>query len=336
MPVSIKDIAEKAGVSASTVSRALRGDPRISPETIRTVQSLAQKLGYTPSQVARSLVLRRTRTVGVVVTTVADPYVSQVMAGAETVAHAEGYTILLATSGGAPERELQSVETLRQRRVDALLVVSSRAGDLYPALLPELQEPLVMINAQVAGPHTVSVRSDTELGARIATQHLLELGHRRVAFIGGPAASHSSAQRRAGYLSALQSSGLRPDHRLLLPGAGEAADGRRALPWLVDLGATGVVCYNDLTALGVLAAANQAGIAVPKALSVVGIDNMPSSALSYPPLTTVDQQVAELGRQAMKCALAAITRETPIKDKVLESRLIVRGSTGPAPVVRET
>ncbi len=327
MVASIKTIAEKAGVSASTVSRALHDDPRISPETKQLVQSLAQELGYTPSQVARSLVLRRTHTVGVVVTTVADPYVSQVMAGVETIAHGEGYTLILATSGGVPERELQAIEILRQHRVDALIVVSSRAGDLYAELLSELQEPLVVVNATVHGHNAISVRSDTALGARLATQHLLDLGHRRIAFVGGPAASHSSAQRRNGYLSALQEASVRPDHRLLLPGAGEAADGRRALPWLLDLGATGVVCYNDLTALGLLAAAAAVGVAVPDALSVVGIDNMPFGALSYPTLTSVDQLVPELGRQAMRTALAAAGGE-PVHDIVLESRLVVRGSTG--------
>jgi len=186
-----------------------------------------------------------------------------------------------------------------------------------------------VINAQAHGQNTISVRSDTALGARLATQHLLDLGHRRIAFVGGPAASHSSAQRRTGYLAALQEAGVRPDHRLLLPGAGEAADGRRALPWLLDLGATGVVCYNDLSALGLLAAAAAAGVAIPESLSVVGIDNMPFGALSHPPLTTVDQLVPELGRQAMKAALAAVAGE-PVQDKVLESRLIVRGSTGKA------
>ncbi|HXK61038.1 MAG TPA: LacI family DNA-binding transcriptional regulator [Acidobacteriota bacterium] len=329
MAASIKTIAEKAGVSASTVSRALRDDPRISPETKKLVQSLAHELGYTPSQVARSLVLKRTHTVGVVVTTVADPYVSQVMAGVETVAHGEGYALILATSGGVPERELQAVEILRRHRVDALIIASSRAGDLYAELMSELQEPLVVINAEAHGPNSVSVRSDTELGARLATRHLLDLGHRRIAFLGGPAASHSSTQRRNGYLAALQEAGVRPDHRLLLPGAGEAADGRRALPWLLDLGATGVVCYNDLSALGLLAAAAADGVAVPETLSVVGIDNMPFGVLSHPPLTTVDQQVAELGRQAMKAALAAAAGEQ-VNDRVLESRLILRGSTGKA------
>jgi DNA-binding LacI/PurR family transcriptional regulator len=330
VPVSIKTIAERAGVSASTVSRALRDDPRISPETRELVQSLAHDLGYTPSQVARSLVLRRTNTVGVVVTTVADPYVSQVMAGVETIAYGEGYTLILATSGGVAERELQAVEMLRQHRVDALLVVSSRAGDLYQQVLPELQEPLVVINAHAHGPNTISVRSDTALGARMATEHLLDLGHRRVAFIGGPAASQSSSERRSGYLGALQAAGLRPDHRLLLPGAGEAADGRRALPWLLDLGVTGVVCYNDLTALGLLSASAVSGVSVPAALSVVGMDNMPFGTLSYPPLTSVDQLVGELGRQAMRTALAAVAGES-VEDTVLESRLVVRASTGPAP-----
>ena len=334
MVASIKTIAERAGVSASTVSRALHDDPRISPETKERVQALALELGYSPSQVARSLVLKRTHTVGVVVTTVADPYVSQVMAGVETIAHGEGYTLILATSGGVPERELQAVEVLRQHRVDALIVVSSRAGDLYAELLSELQEPLVVVNAQVHGHNAISVRSDTALGAKLATQHLLDLGHRRIAFVGGPAASHSSSQRRTGYLAALQEAKVRPDHRLLLPGAGEAADGRRALPWLVDLGATGVVCYNDLTALGLLAAAAAAGMAVPEALSVVGIDNMPFGALSYPTLTSVDQRVPELGRQAMRSALAAAGGE-PVQDIVLDSRLVVRGSTGKASTTNE-
>ncbi len=331
MSISIKTIAERAGVSASTVSRALRHDPRISEETRKTVQSLAHELGYTPSQVARSLVLKRTHAVGVVVTTVADPYVGQVMTGVEQAAHAEGYTLILATSGGLPERELQALEILRQHRVDALLVVSSRATELYGQLLPELPQPMVVVNSQARTPGIISVRSDTAQGARLATEHLLQLGHKRIAFIGGPAASHSSAQRRNGYLAALQDAGLRPDHRLLIPGAGEAGDGRRALPWLLDLGATGVVCYNDLTALGLLAASSSSGIAVPGHLSVVGIDNVPMGSLSYPPLTTADQRVEELGRAAMKAALGAVAGEK-VPDVVLESRLILRGSTGPARV----
>ncbi len=328
MTVSIKTIAEKAGFSPSTVSRALHNDPRISPETTAVVQALAKELGYTPSLVARSLVTQRSHTVGVVVTTVADPYVGQVMAGVESAANAERYTLILATSTGVAERELQAIEMLRQHRVDALLVVSSRASDLYHSLLHDLEQPLVLINSQGLDPRIISVRSDTAQGALLATNHLLELGHQRIAFIGGPAASHSSVQRRTGYLAALQAAGVRADHRLLLPGAGEAADGRRALHWLLDLGATGVVCYNDLTALGLLAAAAGADIDVPATLSVVGIDNVPLGALAYPPLTTVDQRVTELGRQAFKAALASVSGE-PVEDVVLDSRLVVRESTGP-------
>jgi DNA-binding LacI/PurR family transcriptional regulator len=329
MTVSIKTIAEKAGVSPSTVSRALRSDPRISQQTTRLVQSLAHSLGYSPSLVARSLVLQHTQTIGVVVTTVADPYVGQVMAGVETAANAEGYTLILATSGGVAEKELQAIEILRRHRVDALLVVSSRAVDLYESLLQDLEQPLVVINSQGSTARTLSVRTDTAHGASLATRHLLDLGHRRIAFIGGPAAGHSSAQRRTGYLQALHDCGLRLDHRLLLPGAGEAADGRRALSWLLDLEATAVVCYNDLTALGLLAAAAAADIPVPGTLSVVGIDNVPLGALSYPPLTTVDQRTTELGRQALRTALAALGGD-PIEDVVLESRLVIRESTGPA------
>ncbi|OUC08994.1 hypothetical protein RY27_05655, partial [Litorilinea aerophila] len=191
MTVSIRTIAEKAQVSPSTVSRALRDDPRISAETRALVQTLARELGYVPSQVARSLVLRRTHTLGVVATTVADPYVSQVTAGIEQAAAAAGYTVLLATSNGSAEQELRAIDTLRQRQVDALLVVSSRAGELYASLLPNLEQPLVTINSPRIDGHNYSVRTDTAQGSWLATQHLLELGHHRIAFIGGPPAGHS-------------------------------------------------------------------------------------------------------------------------------------------------
>lgn len=328
--VSIKTIAQKAGVSPSTVSRALRNDPRISPETTQRVQTLAQELGYVPSQVARSLVLQRTRTLGIVVTTAADPYVSQVLSGVEEAAASAGYATILATSGGLPEQELQAVEMLRQRWVDALIVISSRASDLYGAIMAEIDQPVVLVNGQANAPGCYSVRIDSVAAARLATHHLLGLGHRRIAFIGGPASGRSSAHRREGYLAALQDAGLRVDHRLLLPGVGEAADGRRALPWILDLQATAVVCYNDMTAFGLLAAAAAIGVDVPGELSLVGIDNLPYAELSYPPLTTVDQRAAELGRTAVEIALRAVEGQ-PARDVVLEADLVVRASTAPPP-----
>lgn len=325
--VSIKTIAERASVSPSTVSRALRNDPRISQETLIVVQTLAREMGYVPSQIARSLVLQRTFTLGVVVTTLADPYVGQVMAGLEAAAVAQSYSLLLVTSNGFPEQEVRAIETLRQHRVDAFLVVSSRAGDLYASLLRQMEQPLVLINSRRREEGSYAVGTDTAQGAQLATQHLLSLGHRRIAFVGGPPGGHSSAQRRSGYLSALAQAGLEVDHRLLLPGSGEAADGQRALPWLLDLEATGVVCYNDLTALGLLAAADAADIPVPQELSVVGMDNLPFGQLSSPRLTTVDQRAGELGRHAIQLAVAAMD-DPGVADIVLESRLVVRASTG--------
>ncbi len=330
MRVSIKTLAEKANLSPSTVSRALRDDPRIRPETRQRVQTLAKELGYVPSQVARSLVLRRTQTLGVVTTSVADPYVAQVLTGLEAVAEAAGYTLLLATSNAQAERELQAIESLRQRQVDGLILISSRAGNLLDQVLPELEMPVVLVNNRNGwGDHVHSVYADTAAGAELAAAHLLELGHRTIAYVGGPP-GYSARERREGFLRALQAQGLRVDHRLLLPGMGEAEDGRRALPWLLDLGATAVVCYNDLTALGVLAAAAEAGVAVPQQLSVVGIDNLPFGNLSVPRLTTVDQGVNELGRQAARLILDALNGRE-VADVVLQPRLVVRESTGPAP-----
>ncbi len=328
--VSIKTLAEKAQVSPSTVSRALRDDPRVRAETRRRVQALAKELGYVPSQVARSLVLRRTQTLGVVVTSVADPYVAQVLAGLEETAEAAGYTLLLVTSNAQAERELQAIESLRQRQVDGLVLISSRAGELLDQLLPELDVPVVLVNnREHQGANVHTVYSDTAAGARLATDHLLELGHRRIAYVGGPP-GYSAGERRAGFLRALRAAEIQVDHRLLLPGMGEPDDGRRALSWVLDLGATAVVCYNDLTALGMLAAAAETGVAVPDQLSVVGIDNLPFGNLSVPRLTTVDQEMAELGRRAGRLLLDVLAGHAG-EDVVLQSRLIVRESTGPAP-----
>ena len=228
MRVSIKDIAKAAGVSHSTVSRALSDSPLVSDETKARVQRLAREMGYSPNALARSLVTRQTHTVGVVVTTIADPFVAEVVQGIEATAHDHGYTLILCNSGAEPEREIAAVEMLRSKRVDAVIVTSSRVGAFYLEYLERIGVPIVLINNhnEQSGRYTFTVTVDNCHGGYLATQHLIELGHRRIAYVTAPADHSSDADRMTGYSQALGEAGIEPDTTLIIPGNGRA----RSLP----------------------------------------------------------------------------------------------------------
>jgi len=184
VPVTIKDIAKAAGVSHTTVSRALNGNPAISAETTTRIRNLAQQMGYTPSAVAQSLLSQQTWTIGMVITTIADPFVAQVVQGVEQVAQAADYSVFLTSSHNNPQQELAVVETLQRRRVDAIIVTSSRVGSLYSSQLDQIQVPIVLINNQEEGEYLRSVAVDDEQGSQLAVEHLIALGHRRIGYIG--------------------------------------------------------------------------------------------------------------------------------------------------------
>jgi LacI family transcriptional regulator/LacI family repressor for deo operon, udp, cdd, tsx, nupC, and nupG len=215
MPVTIKDIAKAAGVSHTTVSRALRGNPSISNNTIARIEQLAKDMGYVPSAVAQSLHAQQTLTIGVVVTTIADPFIVKVVEGIEGVAQAAGYSVFLSTSNNDPDRELAVVETFRRRRVDAIIVTSSRVGRLYSSQLDQVEVPIVLINNQEEGKYLYSVAIDDEQGAELAVRHLLECGHRRIAYIGVPDRPKSNERRLAGYQAALEQANITSDPDLL-------------------------------------------------------------------------------------------------------------------------
>ena len=182
MPVTIKDIAKAAGVSHTTVSRALKDNPAISVKTTKRIQQLAQQMGYTPSAVAQSLLSQQTRTIGMVVTTIADPFVAQVVEGVEQVAQVANYSVFLTTSHNNPNQELAVVETLHHRRVDAIIVTASRVGSLYSSQLDQIKIPIVLINNQEEGEYLHSVAVDDMQGAQLAVNYLVELGHRRIGY----------------------------------------------------------------------------------------------------------------------------------------------------------
>lgn len=335
MRVSIKDIAEAAGVSHSTVSRALGDSPLVKAETKARIQRLAQEMGYSPDAIARSLVTQRTHTVGVVVTTITDPFVAEVVQGVEDMAQANDYSVILASSASEPQRELASVEMLRAKRVDTVIVTSSRVGALYLEHLERIGVPVVLVNNhnQQSGRYTFSVSVDNQHGGHLATAHLTQRGHRRIGYVSGPADHSDDAERLAGYRRALVEAGISFDPALVVPGNGRLDGGERALRALADLAEspTAVFCYNDMTAIGLMSAARRIGLSVPQDLAVVGFDDIPLAAHVFPTLTTVAQPQRDMGRQAMGMALALMSGDdasAPFSDIVVKGELVVRESSG--------
>ncbi len=336
MAITIKDIARVAGVSHSTVSRALADSPLISSETKARIRRLADEMDYTPSAIGRGLVTRRTGTVGLVVTTIADPFIGEVVQGIEDTALEHHYNTILCNSNAEPERELKTVRALREKRVDAIIVTSSRLGSLYLAHLRDVGVPIVLINNQRGGDYTHSVLIDDRSGGELAGQYLLSLGHERIAYISGPIWAHASGLRLAGLRQALRRRGLDLPAGLVLPGNGRAEGGVEAGDELLRRGlpASAVFCYNDMTAVGVLAALQRAGRRVPDDLSVIGYDDLAIGAHLHPPLTTIAQPKHALGQRAMEMALALIRGDGGERDVVLPPALVERESCGP--VIRDT
>ncbi|MBV9154693.1 MAG: LacI family DNA-binding transcriptional regulator [Acidobacteriaceae bacterium] len=335
MAVSIKDIARIAGVSHSTVSRALRNSPLIPERTARRIQQIARERGYSASAVARSLVTRKTQTMGVVVTSIADPFNGEIVEGIEEAANQSGYSVILATSQADPEREMAVVRSFQERRVDGILVASSRVGSLYMPLLGEMEIPIVLLNNQSAGTFAHAVTIDNVDGAFQATWHLLQLGHRRIAYIGDRFGLQSDVERLKGYRKALTQAGLTFSEKLVAHGDGKSRGAREAAARLFgshlarDRQPTAIFCYNDMSALGVMEHAEAAGVRIPQDLSIVGFDDLFFASQLRPPLTTVRQPKKEIGRRAMQHLLALVRGEQPGSTTVIKGELIVRGSTAP-------
>jgi DNA-binding LacI/PurR family transcriptional regulator len=326
---SIKDIARIAGVSPSTVSRALANSPRVSQATRERIQSIARELDYTPSQAARSLVMGSSPIIGVISPTLSDPYIASVMKGLEEASHAAGYQRLVASTRGDAAREIEMVRMLVGHNVGGLIILSSRANGEYHDLLGQIDIPIVFINSLHTGEQVYNVATDNEYGGWLAARHLLDQGHDRIAYLSGPERGRSQTARAAGYRRALEESGLPFEQRLLIPGDGSIRAGRKALHWWLNQPQaqrpTAMFCYNDLSALGLLSEAYQQGVSVPDALSVVGFDNVPVAEISIPPLTTVEQRTEELGRLAVTSLLTALANK-PVTDIFLRGELIVRAS----------
>jgi DNA-binding LacI/PurR family transcriptional regulator len=326
---SIKDIARIARVSHPTVSRALHNSPLVNAKTAEKIRRIAKESGYRASAIARGLVTKRTRTIGLAVTTVADPFTSEVASGIEQAANDHGYSVYLADSNADPEREKKIVQTFAEQRVDGIIVTSSRVGALYIPMLSELMVPIVIVNDQHPGAFAHSVMICNEEGSRAVAEHMLGLGHKRIAFIGDRGGYQSDEERFVGYKQAMDAAGVPILPELVIRGDGKPEGGMRAMDKLLRLGdpPTAVCCYNDMTALGAMRSIRMHGLRVPEDISIAGFDDLFVASYTQPTLTTVRQPMRRMGRLAMESLIKLMTgQESPVRVKV-KGQLIVREST---------
>jgi LacI family transcriptional regulator len=328
----VHDVARRAGVSQPTVSLVISGNPtaRVAPATRERVLSAVRELGYRPNVLARGLVQSRSYSLGVVIPDLRNPFFIDVVSGAERVAADEGFAVLLCNAMEVSAE--RHVEALRGRLVDGVIIDA-----LGAASLPD--EALAGINVVLIDePENVhrGVVSDAPAAGRLAAEHLLALGHRRVGVLGPASDAWGFRMRERGFLQTLRAAGVSVDSEWLRRAPATVAGGQAAMQAL--LGAAGsdgsrptaVFCLSDLMALGALKACAEAGVAVPGQLSVVGCDDIETARLVTPALTTVAVPARELGARAARMLIRLLRGETVTPAKPLPVRLVVRGSTGPA------
>jgi LacI family transcriptional regulator len=335
---TIVDVARMAGVSVATVSQTFSAKRPVSPVTRARVRAAAATTGYRPSHVAVSMVTGRTRTVGIVVPDIANPFFSELVRGAEAAAMAAGYMTIVCSSELDSALEDRCVEVLSDKRVDALLYLPGTTRKHRRLADPALRRiPLIVIDEDLEDMPADAkvVTCDNEEGAVLAARHLADLGHRDIAVIAGPAGLPTAEARLRGFLRALGERGIAvPDDRVLRASYYTLDAGRRIGDQMLagHPGVTAVYCANDLIALGLMTVAAARGRTVGRDLSVAGFDDIFVSALVTPALTTVRQPIAELGRQAARLAIESIEGRTGHPGRiVLPVELVIRGSTARAP-----
>ena len=327
--VTISDVAREAGVSLMTVSRVVNDKGEVSPATRRRVLDVVEQLGYRPSSIARGLATQRTGTLGLVVPDIANPFFSDVARGAEDKACASGYNVVVCNTDESPQREAAALESLEEKRVDGLLLCSSRLADedLREAL--DLHPSAVLVNCHLEGYEVGAILLDDIGGAQTATDHLLQSGHQAVGFLAGPLASYSSAQRSKGYRAALEVARMCYNPAWVRSCSFQVEGGRGAARKLLTEHPeiTAFFCYNDLVAVGALQACVELGRRVPDDLAIVGFDDIPMAALVTPALTTCRVPRYALGEQAMQLLLDRIDGCTEeCEEIVLQTELVIRAS----------
>lgn len=337
---SIAEVAKRAGVSVASASRVLSSSTYpVSTETQEKVLKAAKELNYIPNSLARSLRVQRSNLIAVLVGNNADPYFAEIVRGVEDVANEAGYLTIVCNSDRNPAKELHYLRVLQDYRVDGVIFAGSALNEAgYPKQLEPVVQSMVDRGAaaMTLAQHTLhvpSIQPDNFGGARQMTARLLALGHRRIAFVTGPANVMTANVRLQGYMAALAEAGLPIDPALLLAGNFDQASGEQAVGTLAHMAPeqrpTAIFAANDETALGVLSGLRQCGWQVPREMSVCGFGDIPMARVIVPALTTVHIDLRELGRAGAHKLLAQLGREQVSFIEVLPTTVVERDTTAP-------
>jgi LacI family transcriptional regulator len=336
MPVTtLRDVARLAGVHPGTASRALNPDTEalVNAATVRRVREAASRLGYRPNPMARGLKTNRTYTIGVLVPDLTNPLFPPIVRGIEDRLDEAGYTPLIANTDNDLERERIDFETMRARQVDGFITATARLSHALLSQLAASGPPIVLVNRRLEDGALPAVTVDDRAGIRLAVEHVLELGHRTIAHVGGPQGLSTGHQRLLGFQEVARQAGLAPeDTPVRFSEAFTEAEGARACRALLDARAdvTAIVAGNDLIALGCYDALAERGLRCPQDVSVVGFNDMPFASRFGPPLTTIRLPHREIGVQAAGLLLDLLaTPEAPARQVLLPGDLVVRESTAP-------
>lgn len=323
------DVAREAGVSLMTVSRVINNKEDVSPATRQRVLEIINQLDYRPSSIARGLATQRTGTLGLVVPDVANPFFADVALGVEQKTSAEGYNLFLCNTGEKPQRETDILKSLEEKRVDGVILCSSRLEDSDLESLLKRHPAVVLVNRPSSIPGIFSVLVDDRAGGEMTTRHLLQSGHRAIGFLVGPNISYSGRQRNIGRQTALRAFGLEQNPAWVKSCAPVVESGESAaLELLIEHPElTALICHNDLVAIGVLRACQSLGLDVPGNVAVIGYDDIWVSSLVTPPLTTCRVPRFQLGETAVDLLLNHIENDATLENPiVLQPELIVRAS----------
>jgi DNA-binding LacI/PurR family transcriptional regulator len=334
--MDIREIAKRAKVSTATVSRAINRIPTVDPQLAKRVWKVVDELGYYPNTQARALVSGKSRIFGLIVSEITNPFFPEIVQTFENLAVQHNYEILLTSTVHDPKRMELSVRRMLERRVDGVAILTFGMEDVLIEDLRFRKVPLVFVDVGPNVSGVSNIRINYRSGIRQAVQHLAALRHTRIAFVAGPVHLRSALARREAFKQSMEEIGLEVAPELLAVGDHTMEGGMRALVQLIHLRnrPTGVICSNDMSAIGVMREAYDQGIRIPEDLSLVGFDDIRLAQFMIPPLTTVQMSQTELARIAFEALRGDVERDSPAEGKSeyeLTTNLILRRSTALAP-----
>lgn len=325
---TILDVASRAGTSKSLVSLALSGSPKVSAASRKRILQAAEELGYRPNATARSLVAQRTRTIGVLILDLHNPVFAEILDGVQTEMRKHGFSTMLVSGGEDPALEQSEIDTLLQFRVEGLILISHRLTEASLRDIAREVPTVIVTRSDIVPPNTDTVRNDDVAGTGLAVDYLVGLGHKDIVYLSG-GDNPVSTDRTQGYRDAMKRHGL-SDHAHIVDGGLTDAAGYAAAVKALALSPTALVVFNDIAALGAIAAIKDAGLSVPEDISVVGYDGMSMGNLRSINLTTVAQPLGEIGALAAQRLIDRIESPLSAPQQIsVTSSLAIRGTAGP-------